>query len=84
MSSMRQASVISLEFTSDSYLLALINQMTRSKNMAGEKFVGDYCTISINPTQPCDCDTLDQFDTSTRMGCDRDKNQNFDTLPQAP
>ena len=31
------------------------------------------CTISINSTHPRDCDTLDQFDTSTQVAGDRDK-----------
>ena len=39
------------------------------QNHDGEK----YCTISINSTHPCDCDTLDQFDTSTQAADDRDK-----------
>ena len=32
-----------------------------------------YCTILINSTHPCDCDTLDQFDTSTQVAGDHDK-----------
>ena len=32
-----------------------------------------YCTILINLTHPCDCDTLDQFDTLTQAASDHDK-----------
>ena len=39
-----------------------------------------YCTISINSTLTCDCDTLDQFDTSTLWAVTCDKIKNFDTL----
>jgi hypothetical protein len=33
----------------------------------------NYCTISFNSAHPCDCDTLDQFGTSTQMAGDCDK-----------
>jgi hypothetical protein len=33
----------------------------------------EYCTILINSTHPCDCDTLDQFDTLTQVAGDHDK-----------
>ena len=39
----------------------------------------DYCTISINSTHTCACDTLDQFDTSTQTAGDRDRVKKFDT-----
>jgi hypothetical protein len=39
-----------------------------------------YCTIPINSTVTCDCDTLDHSDTSTLQAVTRDKIQNFDTL----
>ena len=32
-----------------------------------------YCTISFNSAHPGDCDTLDQFGTSTHMASDCDK-----------
>jgi len=40
----------------------------------------NYCTILFNLTHPCDCDTLDQFDTSTQMAgdCDRAKISTLD------
>ena len=41
-----------------------------------------YCTISINSTLTCDCDTLDQFDTLTQTASDHDQVK-FSTLSEA-
>src|SRR5882762_3733208 len=38
--------------------------------------IASYCTISINLTHTCDCDTLDQFDTSTQTTGDHDRVEN--------